>query len=329
MNSTITASLLKNIPSHNLIESWKALKNASSVALLTHYKPDGDGISSAAALEIILKACNPHQTLVTIYPTKCEMEVLRHPSEVLINTHTVVPDVVVALDTANYDRLYYPADFKKCVLINIDHHVSNSITGNYNFVVPTAASTCELLAAILKTWCPEKINQPVAHTLLYGMMYDTQFFQTQSTTATTVALAAELMQQGATLYELKNMIFPPKKPSVVNFWGMLLTKIHFSKSSKAAWITVSNHDLAHAHLTAEALGGFNNFFASLIETDIIAIINETPDQKTKISLRSKQADVNALAQLFGGGGHRNAAGALCSEPLAVIEKKLAEHVSKL
>lgn len=322
--------LIKNFNSKDLANAWNLICNSQNITFLTHFKPDGDGISACAAFEEMLsKYFKNKKHIETIYPTLSEFKLLREPKNILINSHKQIPDLIFAFDTANYDRLYYPDIFKNIPLINVDHHVSNSIKGTINFIFGSVSSTCEVVYELIKIWAPEAIDKTVAEMLLTGILYDTQVFHTQSTTAHTLKAAAELIEFGADLFSLKNELLAHKDPNIIKLWGYLLNNIKFSKNKKAAWAYISQNELKSLKLTLSSIVGFNNFIAEISGVDVTALFYETEEGLTKVSLRSKIADVNAIAKEFGGGGHIHAAGILCNKPLdqtiSLITQKL-EHL---
>ena len=307
-------------------QAWELIKSAQKVTLLTHKTPDGDGISACAAMdEILLKY---DISVECIYPSAPEQELHRHAHNVLINNHGHIPDLIIAFDTANYERLYYPDVFKKIPLINIDHHVSNKINGLYNLVDGQASSTCELLFQLLHKWDPANITSSVAESLLVGLLYDSQVFQTQSTTPQTLRIAADLMDRGAALFTLKNDLFTNKNPQIISLWGDLLQRTIVVPDKQATWTYLTQHDLRTRNVDMPAVVGFNNFLAQISAVDITLFLYETATGETKVSLRSKQADVNKLAQRFGGGGHKHASGILSSTPIDQLAPLILAQINK-
>lgn len=305
------------------MKAWSLINNAQKITLLTHRKPDGDGISSCSALEAILKKLN--KDVETVYPSEPELPIKRSPSNLLINKHKQIPELIISLDTANKALLYFPEEFSNIPLINIDHHISNNIDGTVN-IVEEASSTAEVLYKLLKTWCPELIDQYTAECLLCGILCDSQVFQTKSTNPNTLKLSAELIEKGADLFSLKTELLSNDNPNITKLWGELLSTMKTSKN--VSWTVISQSLLKKYNLDINSLVGFNNFLSQISGMDITALFYETKDGKTKISFRSKKSDVNELAKKFGGGGHKNAAGALSDEPIDKIVKLFEEIISE-
>ncbi len=296
--------------------AWNAIKKATKITFLTHYKPDGDGISACAALSSLFEEMD--KQCETIYPTASDFSIARTPRKELIMSHTQLPDLIIACDTANYARLYYPKEFLEIPLINIDHHIANELRGDFNFVNADASSTCEIVYELMTLWHNSSINQWQASALLYGILYDTQVFQTTSTTDKTLKIAAMLMDHGASLTQLKDELLKTKSLHVIQLWGTILSGVQITNSGHAAWVCLTQEMLKSYNVELSSLAGFVNFLASISSVDVTALFYETEDGKTKVSLRSRTRNVNALAQQFGGGGHKNAAGIISNKPMNEI-----------
>lgn len=313
--------MVKNLSNKNLIiKAFELIKKSERITLLTHYRPDGDGISACAAVENILLRMN--KKVETIYPSEPEFKFKRIPQTIYINKHKQHPDLLIALDTANYERLYYPNSFKAIPLINIDHHISNSLKSDYSFITDITSSTCEILFEMIKIWDIKLINKFTSEALLFGILYDSMIFHTQSTFPSTLKASAELIEHGANLYKLKTELISNKDPKVVGLWGKLLSNIKISENGKVVWAKITQDSLKQENLTINSLVGFNNFLSQITGTEYTLLFYQTKSGKTKVSLRSKTEDVNELAKKFGGGGHKNASGILSDQPIDELITKI-------
>ncbi|MBM3886340.1 hypothetical protein FJ364_00260 [Candidatus Dependentiae bacterium] len=303
-----------------ILNAWSMMQSVSRITLLTHYNPDGDGVSACAALDHILRRFG--KSVETVYPTSLKVEIKRQPEKVLINQHEQLPDLVIMCDTANYDRLYYPDVFHNIPSINIDHHVSSSINATVNFVDPFAPSTCDYLYKILTIIDPNLIDQYVAECLLYGILYDTQSFSIQSTSATVLRIAADLIDKGASYSTLLRELKYNKDMQAIKLWGHVLSSVSYSLSGKAAWLVVHQEELKSFGLTISALSGLENFIAQLSNADATMLFYEDDQGMSKVSFRGKTINVNEVAQKFGGGGHKFAAGLMSKTPLDELVKQV-------
>lgn len=308
----------------NAAQAWTIINSAKKITLLTHYKPDGDGISACAALSSLCEELG--KECETVYPSTSDFSILRVPKKEYIKHHNQQPDLIIACDTANYDRLYYPQEFESVPLINIDHHIANVLKGTVNFVDATASSTCEIVYELMNEWGSNLINEWRASALLYGILYDTQVFQTNATTEKTLRVAANLMDLGAPLTQLKDELLKTKSLHIIQLWGAILSGVQITKTGKAAWVCLTQETLKSYGVELSSLAGFVNFLASISSVDVTVLFYETEDNKTKVSLRSRVRDVNALARQFGGGGHKNAAGIMSNKPMMELVNAITSQL---
>lgn len=310
----------QKVENNDVVLAWNLIQASKKITLLTHYKPDADGISACAALAHILQKIG--KTVETIYPNKPEFPLKRVASKELIASHSYIPDLLIACDTANYSRLYYPDVFHNTPLISIDHHVSNSLNGKFNFLDASTSSTCEVLYKLICSWNKSLLDTYTAEALLMGIIYDSQVFHTQATSPETLRTAAELMELGANLFELKTELLSTKSPGIIALWGKILATVQLSTNKQAAWVCITQDDLKKYNTGVSSLVGFSNFLWEISGVDVTLVFYETEKKQSKVSLRSKEFDVNLLAKQFGGGGHKNAAGILSPLPLPELVKQI-------
>lgn len=291
-------------------EAWKTVEQSEKVTLLTHIRPDGDGISACAAFEAVLLTMG--KQVETIYPSEPEVPLNRQPQTRLLSHHKQTPDLIVTFDTAVKTRVYWHDSFDSVPMMVVDHHLEGDLVGQHQFMLPLATSTCELLYTLLMQWKPESISPYVAECLMYGLLYDTMVFRTNHTTTTCLRVAAELMEKGASLYDIKGELLRPFDPMVIQLWGTALAAIVTDATQKVSWIMLTTEMLRSRGLDNSAVGPLSNIFAELCATDVTILFYEQ-DGTSKASMRSKSTDVASVAKKVGGGGHRMAAGASSEE----------------
>ncbi len=292
-----------NISLEVIQQAGKLFKQANNIALLPHEKPDGDALASCNALSQLAQSLG--KNVETIIPTTQCSPCPFTPSPLQKAEHSFTPDLIISCDTANIERLYMPENFIDTPWINIDHHISNRLRATYNLVDSTASSTCEVIYFLLAHW-GYKLSEDIANSLLFGLMSDTQTFRTSSTTIQTMQTAVELMKHGASISALSQLLISHDDPRIISLWGTILSR---SQTDKHMVITAAyKHDFNNLE-SSDALTGFINTMSNITTVDIACLVYEQENGATKISFRSKQSDVNALAQHFGGGGHIRAAGA--------------------
>lgn len=309
MNSTLFS---QKISQSDISSAHDLIKNAQNITLLPHIKPDGDALGSVHGLALALQSIGKNTEI--IYPSA---RADRTPFAIThrIDSHKQQPDLIISCDSASLERIYYPESFQKIPFISIDHHVSNSLVQDLSgktkthisLLAPDRSSTCEIITELLKIW-DIQITTNIAQVLLFGIISDTQSFQTSNTSAQTLATASHLLSCGASLTEITQAQITHTEPSIIRFWGELLAT-SISIPEKNMVYTLCDQKFFDKHAKTEAdLSGFINYFSRITQVDITLLIYQQDAETLKASLRSKETDVNKIAQKLSGGGHPRAAG---------------------
>lgn len=229
-------------------------------------------------------------------------------------------DLIITVDTAELHQLgkfyeNHPDVFYKIPVINIDHHASNAEFGNINHVDITASAATEIITPLLQKLeevsGQKLINEDIATLLLAGIITDTGSFQHSNTTPKAFAVAAELLDLGARQQEIIKHVYKTKSLSTLKLWGRVLSKIQYEKEYHFVWSTISQKDLEEIGAEMEESGAIiDELLNNAPGAEIVALIKEKKPGLLSGSLRSTtpQVDASAMAGLFGGGGHKQAAG---------------------
>jgi len=198
----------------------------------------------------------------------------------------------------------------KLKIINIDHHPDNSFFGDVNIVDPGKSSVAELVHDffIFNNW---PVTHEVATCLLTGIITDTGSFMHSNTKSSTLKAAANLMRKGARPGKIVRHTSHSKNPAVLKAWGKALENSYFDANHKIIYAVMTEKDLAEfQNLPLAAFEGFVETLNTYPEARFALFLRQDGDS-IKGSLRSdpyKNTDVAQIAKLFGGGGHKMAAG---------------------
>lgn len=304
-----------------------ALHGKRHALLITHVNPDGDAVGSLAGLGLALETRGLRVTLLT--PTPRPAFVANVPTADRIRSFTDDPalppdvDIVILVDTGDVRRIAGIWEEARDYLLArpmmvIDHHVTNTGEGIVNYVDPSRSSTCELIFELLRAW-EAPISPEIATCLLFGIITDTQSFRTSNTTPSALRAAADLLECGGDQAGIVTDVYASGSVTSARLLGQALQvmahdeQIVWTHVSQAMYQATGADDDASADVTdyLSALGGFR---AS-------ALFKERRDGAVKVSLRSAPpVDVSIVAQQFGGGGHRQAAGCTIEAPLAEAQE---------
>jgi phosphoesterase RecJ-like protein len=237
-------------------------------------------------------------------------------------------DLVIATDCAALDRLGRVLEClpEGVTLVNIDHHASNTRYGRINWVSPREPSTGELIFDLCK-WAGWKVTPAMADCLFTAVSTDTGSFQYPSTTPDTLHTAAELVERGASLGRICQEVYQSYPMTRVRLLRHVYTHFRLSDGGQTAYFWLRKRDYARAGASIEESEGLIDHIRAIDGVMVAMVFEEVSDEVTRVSWRSKspRVDVAAIAQKFGGGGHKAAAGArIEGRPLGVQRRVLNE-----
>ena len=306
---------------------------AERIVITTHVQPDGDGIGSEVAFAHwirdqgkIADILNPHPAPRRFRFLEQEIPAPGFDPE-LAERLLGAADVLVVLDISVPARLGplepYARDYAGQIVV-IDHHLGPVGFRGVDVRDTSAAATGELLQALLGEWGAE-MTPAIAAALSAAIAYDTGGFRYSNTTARTHRAAAALIDAGADVHEINQRVFESVSPTRARLLSRVFGEFHLEEDGRLAWIVLSSDLMEEAGAEAEDVEGVVEALRSLEHVEMAVLFKEIDKGATKVSFRSAgEVDVSRLAGRFGGGGHKNAAGAFLKRPLAlVVEDVLA------
>ena len=215
-------------------------------------------------------------------------------------------------------------------IFNIDHHISNTRFGHYNFIQPEAAACGEVLYEIFNRF-KMKINKEEAKALYVSINTDTGSFKYSNTTVKSHIIASKLIRTGIDIEKINDALYATYSFQKIQLYSLLLGKIESSHNGKVAWVKMTREDLRKTDATYEDTEGFIDFLKYLKEVCFCFFMSELPAPlpgEVRVSFRSKgDYDVSKVAVHFGGGGHKKAAGCTIRGSLEKATQKILERVN--
>lgn len=309
-----------------------ALLRAKEVAIVSHVIPDGDCLGSMLALALVLKAQGKKVITINADPVPQMFQFLPGQEAIIAPDKVVeVPPLLVMVDCTDMERAgtgFSQWWQKTEKVINIDHHVSNTFFGHLNLVDSRAAATAELIYVILETMSA-KITPEVATCLYTALVTDTGSFQYENCTATTLRLAADLMEQGAEVQLIREYLWERKPLASIRLLAASLATLSLAYDNRVAWMSITREMLDENGLMSEYAEGLVNYPRSIAGVEVSLLFRELPGGLIKVNLRSKKlVDVNRVAAVFNGGGHRRAAGCIVNGKLDEVIAMVVDAVGK-
>ena len=312
----------------NKISSY--LENVQSVGIAGHVNPDGDCVGSTAAMYLYLKENHPELSvdlyLETVQP---EFLFLKDICEYKSTYEETEPyDLFISIDTSTKERIGVAGDAfaraKKTICI--DHHVSNLGYADINHILPEASSASEVVYGILEE---DKISKFTAEALYLGIVHDTGVFQYSSTSPETMRTAAKLMEKGIDFTRIVEETFCQKTYLQQQILGRTLLESIRLIDGKCIVGIVTQKIMDFYGVTKQDLNGIVAQLRQTKGVEVAMLVYEIGFQEYKVSLRSNTyVDVNAIASVFGGGGHVRASGCtMHGRPYDVVNN-LTYHIEK-
>ena len=321
--------------SHTLLATFcKALKKTDHFLLASHINPEGDAIASVLALDSLLRRLGKRTMIVCEDPFPERLNCL--PSDRWNQVKDVPPgsrfDALVVVDCPVLERI---GSVQKLItpetkIFNIDHHISNTRFGHYNFIQPEAAACGEVLYEIFNRF-KMKINKEEAKALYVSINTDTGSFKYSNTTVKSHIIASKLIRTGIDIEKINDALYATYSFQKIQLYSLLLGKIESSHNGKVAWVKMTREDLRKTDATYEDTEGFIDFLKYLKEVCFCFFMSELPAPlpgEVRVSFRSKgDYDVSKVAVHFGGGGHKKAAGCTIRGSLEKATQKILERVN--
>ena len=309
-----------------------ALKQSASVAILSHVRPEGDTLGSALGCHLILKFMGKEVATFNPDPVPKNLRALPGAAEVIRADQLPRPfDCYLAVDATDPKRVggLLNGVPPGSLVINIDHHISNTQFGTYNWVDPEAAAAGEMIYHLIEAM-GVPLSREVATNLYVAILTDTGSFHYANTTPRALRIAAALIEAGAVPHEVAELLFDQRDVEELRLLGTLLTRMQLSPDGAVAWIEVTRDLLERARVGRDALEDLITYPRSVKGVKVALLFTEEGGQGVRISLRSKgQVDVAAVAKVFQGGGHKNAAGCTVMGSLPEVRERILEEVRRV
>lgn len=298
------------------------LKKAQKAAIFCHARPDGDALGSGLSLCLAMRAAGKTAEFVCEDAPPEKFFFLPGMDEVRTSLPADDYDLFIAVDCADAARMgefgHAFSRFKGDTVC-IDHHVSNGGFAKYN-CVRVCSATCEIMPEVLSA-AGFAVTRQIADLLMLGLVTDSGTFTHSDVTGHTFSVAAGLRAAGADVNRINYEMFSRQKKARALLFARALSGMRFALDDRLAFILVKDADISETGADRSMTEGFVDYPLTVDGVEVSVSLLEMKKGQYKASLRSKRADVNAVAATFGGGGHTLASGCmLFGEYEEVIER---------
>ncbi len=311
------------------------IRNRNEFIVLGHISPDGDCLSSQMAMNSLLLKMGKTVHLANAGPfDRSEISHLR--ADFLAHIDQELKDrnpIAIVVDCSAPERLGHLAEeIKDLTTIIFDHHSSGEQFGTYRYIIPRSVSTTLIIMQLYKALDVE-ISQEVAEHLFFGFATDSGFFRfINAYRGETLRLAAELVDLGVSPNIMNDRMTGGKSLGYVKYLGKLIDRSESYFDGKLM-ISSSCLDDSKTYVTTDKPS--DSLYALLLSVqgvEVVLFFKELEGGKTEVGFRSSHqsiVDVGALAERFGGGGHKKAAGVTMANDIKTVRKQLIDAVGEL
>ena len=316
-------------PDKSIESIIRHIQNASSFLIVSHENPDGDSLGSQFALAFALRFMGKKAFVHARNPVPGIYDFLPGQEDLIISNEVKVnqEDTLLVLDSGKLDRtgltfIPHPPP----LIINIDHHITNTHFGHLDWVDCQASATSELIFQLL-CYLEIQITPSIAINLYTGILTDTGSFQYSNTTANSLTIAGQLVTAQADPHLIANAVYERKTLSAMKLMGRVLNDMEIHHNQSIAILTVTQEILNSLNATYEDTEDLVIVPQKIEGIQVSVLIKELNESEYKVSFRSKgKTDVAKIAGALGGGGHLNAAGATMNGSLDHIKEKVLKGI---
>jgi bifunctional oligoribonuclease and PAP phosphatase NrnA len=321
-------------PELRSIAAWLRDVRNDRFLVTSHVNPDGDGLASMLACGHILRSLGKQVWLVADGFLSPRYGYLPQVDTVVSYRDGLEAELpvanVITVDVPTLSRLERVARLvpREAAILKIDHHPSDDHFGRFNYVDTAASSTAELVYhlcvslgvpfdAALGTW------------IYTGIAFDTGRFRFSSTTPDALLIAGEMLCAGANPQRIAEQLFYEYRPTTLSLLASTLQSLECLLDGRVSVLSLDYALLGQARYRDEDADGFVDYAVSLQGVEVALFLREHEPGQIRVSLRAKHDfDVRAVAETFGGGGHRKAAGARMSGTLQAVKAQLLEEIQR-
>ena len=303
--------------------------------LVSHIRPDADALGSELGMAGILEALGKRVSIVNAQPTPPNLRFLDPKGRIkalgvdVTGADLADIEVIMVLDTSAWAQLGEMGEVLKSTKakkIVLDHHVSSDDLGAEAFKDTKAEATGRLVTDAARQ-LGVALTPEIATPLFAALATDTGWFRFGSTTGGTFRCGGDLLDAGALPSTIYKQLYEQDTLARLHLIGRVLTRAQTELNGRLIYTSVAQDDFSSTNALPSDTEDVINMTLQVGGTEVALIFVELAKGGVKVSFRSRSTvECNRLAELFGGGGHKAAAGATLNEPLATVQKKVLDAV---
>ena len=287
------------------------IEHAEKIVIMAHETPDGDAIGSMLSMYLALKKMGKEaDVIVKEFPRTFAF--LPGANKVKTSSDIEKYDLAISLDCTDLKRLVGREYFEKAKkTIVIDHHSTNTMFGDLNFVNPVSPACCEILAGMFEYFDIE-IDAEIGSCILTGIITDTGGFKYSSVTSETFEFTAELLRKGVNVSDIYQRVLETRTKSNFELLRRATNRLELLEDGKVAFTYINKKDEEEVNAEPGDHEGIVENARSIEGVKVSVFIREKEENLYKVSMRTgngSNINVSDICYIFGGGAHPRAEGA--------------------
>ncbi|MGD1967577.1 MAG: bifunctional oligoribonuclease/PAP phosphatase NrnA [Desulfobacterales bacterium] len=318
----------------------KHIKASRRILLASHAEPDGDCLGSLVALGLALNKLDKTITMFNPSPIPAVYRFLPGVERIVTQIKEATAyDMAIILDCGDIVRVGENSSIvdRIALVVNIDHHVSNTRFGHLQLIDTDACATAEIVYRLINA-LEIPFDKAIATSIYLGILTDTGSFRFSNTNPAAFAISKAMTDIGVEPHAVAQRVFGTYSLGRIKLLNMALNSIEISDNGKLSLMTISRSMLNATGTSTEDIDGLINYARRIEDVRVAALIHEIKNGAGKftnmnryhVSLRSDNTvDVAKIAGKFGGGGHTSAAGFKIESTLVALKEKIIAFAENL
>lgn len=313
-----------------LDEILKEINKAENIVILTHESPDGDAVGSALAMKLMIEKLGKKADVIIPEYSRL-FNFLPAIDEIKEDSDIKNYELAISVDCATLKRIAkreYFENAKKTIVI--DHHGSNNMYGDFNYVNPVSPACCEILAGMI-AYFEIDISKDIGTCIMTGIITDTGGFRHIGINAETFEFTADLMRIGVDIPDIYKRTLRTKTKANFDLTKKVMDRMEILEDGKVTFTYINSQDEIEVNAEPGDHEGLVEIGRDIEGVEVSIFIRQKEGTDSyKVSMRaSNSINVSDICLMFGGGGHPRAAGALIQGTVEQVKEKIMKEVRKV
>jgi len=306
----------------------EAIRQRHRFVIVSHVRPDGDAVGSQLAMAYALRDMGKDVRVVSRDLAPPPLKVFPGVSDITIVDRVDDPgDAVIVMEAGDLLRTGV-SGLEHGFVINIDHHVGNSMFGAVNWLDVSAAACGEMVFDLVRE-LGVPLSYEIAVHLYIALLTDTGSFHHSNITPRTFDICRQCVEAGVNPSFVARSVFDNNNLGRLKLMGAVLSRMQLDDTGRLATVSVDEQLVTACHGTYEDTEGLINLPLTVGEIQAVVFFKEVGPDDWRVSMRSKgDVNINAVAREFGGGGHKNASGCSASGSLEQLKRIFQQKITE-